>query len=443
MRVTWLFVLAFAQGPPKKSWIWTEPGPPPWERTSFAMESGFGSRIATLDDVDCDGVPDLAISASVDQHNGTQSGSVFVVSGADGHLLHRTSGAEPEDRFGESLSSCPDLDGDGAMEVIIRSRNRAGTCISGRTGVVLRDLEPSDAVLVADLDLDGIPDFVFASTADCMSGIHDHRGFVKAVSGRGVPMFSIHGEGELAPRKQNGTCRIDGFGGSLASCGDLDGDGVSDLAAGRPAFDDGIGRIGAIEFLSGRTGTILRTFKNPVSTDRFSTFGHVVGSAGDVDGDGFGDVFTNSDQDGPVFVISGGTGEILRTLTHIHGGGYVEDFGDSVCVAGDLDLDGAPDFAVGCSEFLGDDGDGYGVEIFSGRDGRVLAIFEREASHAVVGRGADFDSDGIPDLPVGLPALDQVVILSGRDFPRFEDRGTEPRRAWRIVLSLSRDQYLP
>ena len=49
----------------------------------------------------------------------------------------------------------------------------------------------------------------------------------------------------------------------------------------------------------------------------------------------------------------------------------------------------------------------------------------------VVGEGGDFDADGIPDVPVGMPELDTVVIVSGRQAGARLSRGR-----WAVVRTL-------
>jgi hypothetical protein len=184
----------------------------------------------TLSDVDGDGVPDLAITAPLDSSNGSESGAVFIVSGSDGRLLHRFHGGRPGERFGSFLSSCPDLDQDGAPDLLAGGDGPV-RALSVRTGAVLRELSRSPAALALDLDCDGVPDWIVGAPefAEPVFGIV--RGAVVAVSGRdGRQLLRILGEMPLAGTI--GSVEPSMFGSTLLGIGDLDGDGVPDLAVG-------------------------------------------------------------------------------------------------------------------------------------------------------------------------------------------------------------------
>ncbi len=97
----------------------------------------------------------------------------------------------------------------------------------------------------------------------------------------------------------------DWFGGSVASLGDLDGDGVGDLAVGAPLDDDGGFFRGAVWVLFlDKDGTVKSHQKISDTEGGFTgtlddgdVFGSSVGSLGDLDGDGVGDLAVGAAQD--------------------------------------------------------------------------------------------------------------------------------------------------
>jgi hypothetical protein len=430
-------LLLLLQGHAKKPWIWTEETPTynPDAPNPRLPSHGFGARIAVLGDLDHDGVADLAISAPLET-GGPESGCVFVVSGLDGHLLRTIANPHGADRFGVTLESCADVDLDGYEDLVVGSRGNFTCVVSSRTEGLIRKFSHRSAVAASDLDGDGVPEWISGCLLDCGERRHDHRGFVSAVSGCDeAELWRVYGSPETC--LPGGGFRMDGFGGVLCVLGDLDGDGVPDLAAGIPGHLRAEQRVGGVRFLSGKTGATLFVVPGPFAPDQFGA-GTRLRRIGDLDGDGNDDVLVASESDRPVFALSSRTGDVLLTLRHQLSYGNLAGFGDSIAIAGDLDRDGIADIAVGCSEFLDDEGDGYSVEVFSGSDGHLLVGLDAGDQHAIVGDSQDFDRDGIPDLPVGLPETDEVLILSGREL-QAKLRGPPVLRSdWPLLKAIRR-----
>lgn len=173
----------------------------------------------------------------------------------------------------------------------------------------------------------------------------------------------------------------------IAAAGDVDGDGVGDIVVGDPDFDGSSGR--AVVY-SGANGTILRTLDNqaPGSNARL---GAAVASAGDVDGDGRADIVVGAPgvAGAPgvkqAFVFSGETGAVI----HVRQGlGNPWQFGDVVAGLSDHNGDGTNDFAVGESlPKVSASPDTSLMHVFSGVDGSLLRSVEAVPA-AGVGSGA-------------------------------------------------------
>ena len=99
----------------------------------------------------------------------------------------------------------------------------------------------------------------------------------------------------------------DSFGSGLASLGDLDGDGVCDVAVGALADDDGGSARGAVWVLFlNRNGTVKSHQKISATEGGFTgalengdLFGRSVASLGDFDGDGVCDIAVGAADPSP------------------------------------------------------------------------------------------------------------------------------------------------
>jgi len=100
----------------------------------------------------------------------------------------------------------------------------------------------------------------------------------------------------------------------------------------------------------------------------------------------------------------------------IEGGNSDAGFGGAVSRIGDVDQDGAEDFAVGAPDSGTSDGS---VSIFSGKSGALLArlagTYASQLGQAVDGR-IDADGDGYPDVLIGAPGDSTSASFGGRVF---------------------------
>ncbi|MEM7202513.1 MAG: hypothetical protein AAF628_19735 [Planctomycetota bacterium] len=222
----------------------------------------------------------------------------------------------------------------------------------------------------------------------------------------------------------NGDLAGDRAGWSVASAGDVNGDGIADMIIGVPQEDDVRMNSGSARLIDGATGTELWRRDGQVIGDQA---GFAVAGVGDANGDGTPDVVIgipgiDPNNRGQAVVLSGDTGALIRF--HL-GDGPFDVFGSAVAAAGDVDNDGFFDYVVGAPEFPGGaPGPGY-ARVFSGVDGSVLYTFAGDAVNdnfgAAVG-SADVNGDCNTDIIVGAflsdpigPGSGGVRVFSGAD----------------------------
>lgn len=328
----------------------------------------LGAAVATAGDLDQDGWVDWLVGVPSANPQGRDSGLVRLVSGLKGSMIAELPGAAQNDRFGVALAPVGDWNGDGA------------------------------------------PDF--AVGADQMP---------QAGTGMAV-VYSGADRSEL--RRFTGEQRLDYFGAALAPAGDVNGDGRPDLLVGAPGHASQGRDTGAAYLWSGADGARLQIWYGSAAGDRFGT---ALAPAGDLDGDGFGDLWIGAPGAdgaagagcGRVGLYSGRDGAVLFQY---EGEAAGDRLGASLANAGDLDGDGRADLLAGAPGADTGGEDSGAVHVLAGANGRRLALYPGPSAGArfgtAVAAAGDVDRDGTPDLLVGASgALEhgQALVLAGSD----------------------------
>lgn len=192
--------------------------------------------------------------------------------------------------------------------------------------------------------------------------------------------------------------RYVGYGSAATGLGDLDADGFGDYAVAAPGtfVEDGLPTAGAVFVRSGRTGEVLLTLG-----DGAPGFGLTLLDMGDLDADGLHDLAIGSPRFGEqrvgrVWILSGATGEALTTFD---GAATGDDFGWALARVPDRDSDGLDDLLVGApGAGAARAGEAY---IFTSVGGSVLGFFEGTAGNERFGESVAASFDG--RVVVGAP----------------------------------------
>ena len=346
----------------------------------------FGTSVASAGDVNGDGFPDVIVGAWGNSAGGTFAGRAYVYFGgpnmdmvADRVFTGQASG----DRFGVSVSSAGDVNGDGYADVVVgASGNNAGGTDAGRayvyfggpsadnvadwilTGVAVSDNFGYSATEAGDTNGDGYGDLIVGAYANDAGGIDAGRAYVffGGPAPDSAPDLILTGE---APG--------DRFGVEVAPAGDVNGDGRPDVIVGADFNSVAGTRAGRAYVFYGGPGADNipdRTFTGDIA---LGSFGGTVCSAGDVDGDGYSDLLVGA------WLHSGG-GELAGRAYLFHGGPAADTVADAVFTgraagdrlgvaaapAGDVDHDGLDDLILGAyfnDDFADDAGSAYVVSM--------------------------------------------------------------------------------
>ena len=374
----------------------------------------FGSAVANIGDLEVDGVIDLAVGAPLDDDGGTDRGAVWIlfmnddgtvdieqkISDTEGNF---PAGLDDSDRFGSAVAGLGDLNGDSILDIAVGApldddggtdrgavwilfMNADGTVqfaqkISNTEGGfsgILEDNDQFGAAIanIGDLNNDLLPEIAVGAIGDDDGGTDRGAIWILSLAENGT-IFSFQkvsdSSGEFAGTLRDG----DFFGSSISGIGDLDADGIEDIAVGAIGDDDGGVDRGAVWALLMNADSTVRFEQKISATDgNFNGglgdddhFGSSVTGLGDINGDGIFDIAAGADQDddggsnrGAVWLmfmerdggiiseskISSVSGNFTGTLTD------GTQFGSALANPGDLDLDGRIDIVTGAK--LDDDG---------------------------------------------------------------------------------------
>jgi hypothetical protein len=381
-----------------------------WQGSAPGVQ--FGAIAAGAGDVDGDGTPDVLAGAL--WMGGPSGGAAAVLSGATGLVLYGLPAVS-------GLGGAGDVDGDGKDDFLVGHAAPPGGAMvtghfdlhSGSTGSVLTTWNGSaasagfgwSAAGVGDVDGDGIGEVIVGANGQpTTSGIP--KGLARLYSGATGEW--IHSWSGSAGSQ---------FGRGVAGCGDVDGDGVLDVVVGAPGSLQPSGQpAGSVTVFSANDGSLVRAWTGSPGEG----FGYSVAGTGDVDADGVPDLAVGvpyvggSYSAGAVKVFSGSTGAEIRTVSGAGGG-----FGSALANAGDVDLDGTDDLVVGAPYYSPFPGLYFGqARVISGTDGGVVYSWNGSMAGGGFGwalaGGGDVDGDGRVEIVVGAPYASAAGQYSGQ-----------------------------
>lgn len=355
--------------------------------------------------------------------------------------------------YGWSVACPGDLDGDGLADLLVGAPDEAKSSghvhvLRGRPDgtfaewyVISGPTQGQFGARVAglgDLDGDGRPEFAVSAPNENTGG---------AGAGAVYLYRAADGPGARPAGRLTGRLALEAFGSSIASAGDVNGDGRPDFLVGSVSNSERAPGAGAAYLYLGGPRLPTEPAVRMIGTVAQAQFGASVAGVGDVNGDGVDDYAVGAQFDpsrgtgaGRVAVYFGGRELHDAPDLNLYGRDADCWFGTAICALGDVDGDGFDDFAIGAERDRG----------LAWRSGRVYVFHGAaqpgaEPALALLGEGdrgilghslaaaPNLDGEGHADVVAGEPYLTTSRSIGGGVLMMSVGKGTDALADLRLV----------
>ena len=416
----------------------------------------LGASVAVVGDVNGDGIGDIAVGVPNYDAGFGNEGAVYIFFG--GAMVNTTPdvkviGENSWDNFGTSVSGGVDFNMDGYDDVIVGSpgADSGGLSTNGKVYIFFggkpMDTGPDITFMgqsnsselgktvagAGDLNNDGAGDYVVGAP-----GYGEAVGEVTVSYGRAYVLLGSATPDGTPDLTMQGLVACN-LGVTVAGLGDVNNDGYDDFAVATTQSDIGGKDSGRVEVFYG--GTVVDATHDVDLVGRTGEMlGAVIAGAGDINGDGYGDVLVQAQKykmdgfyAGAVYMFMGGGPMNNASDMLFIPGDSGGDFGSAIAALGDVNNDGRPDIAIGSegnttsAAYMSGAvfvymGTGAGIGIDNVSD----AVISGEAAHDTFGcalaglvpwKGAlDTDKDSYTEFMVGAESSDAKVDKGGRAY---------------------------
>ncbi|MEA3209932.1 MAG: hypothetical protein QOE70_2989 [Chthoniobacter sp.] len=479
-----------------------------FEIHGVAAGDNAGNSVSGAGDVNGDGFDDVIIGALFADGSGSSVGVSYVVFGKahgftqtlelstlDGANGFRIEGAADSDRTGASVSAAGDVNGDGFDDLFIGSYaaglNTGASYVvfghAGKFGAVLKvstldgatgfkiqgeatgDYAGNSVSSAGDVNGDGFDDVLIGAHGVDVNGSAAGAAYlVYGKAGGFTPVVNLSTLNGTTGFKMQGEAFHDYAGRNVSGAGDVNGDGFDDIVVG--AFGNG-SHAGASYVVFGKSGSFTSPLNLSTLTGAtgFKIVGETTGdesgrgvsAAGDVNGDGLGDLLIGASRvgahglnTGAAYVVFGKTTGFSSPLNlsklngadgfKINGELGGDRAGFAVSPAGDLNGDGFDDVLIGAFTSSANGNKTGAAYVVFGKTGAFTTPLELSALHgaeslripgqamkeyagASVSSAGDVNGDGFDDILIGAEGASPHGFFSGASYVIFgsEKFGTE------------------
>jgi hypothetical protein len=310
---------------------------PDWTVIGPHKNAQFGYSVGAAGDVNGDGIDDVIVGApqyTIDPADPAYEGAIYLFYGAESEEPSTTAAWSYESdqayaRLGTAVAGAGDVNGDGVDDIIAGLPNYNGEAA-----------DMGAAILFLGSD----------------SGLADS------------PDWTVEGE-------QAGS----DFGAAVAGVGDVNGDGMDEVAVGAPGLDrdeDETSVGGAYLYHGSDSGPATVANWTTSQGGAGALFGHSVGGAGDINGDSYADLVVGApgwevqQVEGAIFVFLGSsTGLSSNPVWRGAGDKARAGFGFASGSAGDVNKDGFDDIVTGAPNYRHSDIRVGGAFVYHGAEG--------------------------------------------------------------------------
>ena len=443
-----------------------------WSHTGQTAGGRLGSAVASAGDVNGDGKADYLIGEPEVQLALNVRGRVHLLLGRAtsawtvnpaSDVVYSESGTGNSSldsaRYGSSVATAGDWNNDGFSDIVIGAPNKNHPVRSGQVFVyvgrgetlaslpvyTIRSSQPSailgiGVAFAGDINQDGYTDIVSGSPSyeSAAAQTDEGRVFINYGGSCGPACGPLD---LILPGDREANQAGANLGWSVSGAGDVNGDGFADVIAGAPLYDGtafpcpigqtcpvpDVGR--AQVFLGSSGGLAFSAVWTVTGATANAKVGYSVAGAGDVNGDGFGDVIVGvpllnvgQPATGRALLYLGSAAGLATSPSWVKDGTLANaQFGIDVAGAGDVNGDGFSDVIIGAY--------GHGATgaafVYLGRpttptfpqglsDTPIRTLIGIQAGSqfgVTVASAGDVNRDGLADIVVGAPEYDDDPVF--------------------------------